>query len=139
MTFGKEGKKPTDTLKWPGALEEDSTLGMLGKSIIPSQVTTGEIKSKGNSTTLNHQGHNKVPSGHQLQETEGAEPSGEDMEISLENFFVCSAAKTKGIPQGRARLQSKSRKRLPKPKHGRISRSRFYITLHATLHMSQSM
>jgi hypothetical protein len=66
MTFGKEGKKPTDTLKWLGASEEDSTPGMLGQSIIPAQVTTGEIKSKGNNTTLNHQGHNKVPLGHQL-------------------------------------------------------------------------
>jgi hypothetical protein len=61
------------------------------------------------------------------------------MEISLENFFVCSTVKTKGIPQGRAMLRSKSRKRLPKSKHGRISQSRFYILLHATLRMSQSM
>jgi hypothetical protein len=69
----------------------------------------------------------------------GAETLEEDMEISPKNFFVCSTAKTKGIPQERARLRSKSRKRLPKPKHGRISRSRFYIPLHATLRMSQSM
>jgi hypothetical protein len=139
MTFDKEGKKPTNTLKWAGASEEDSTPGMSGQSIMPAQVMTGETKPKGSSTAPNHQGHNKDPSGHQLQEVEGAETSEEDMEISLENFFVCSAAKTKGIPQERARLRSKSRKRLPKPKHGRISRSRFYIPLHATLCMSQSM
>jgi hypothetical protein len=69
----------------------------------------------------------------------GAETSEEDMEISPESFFVCSATKTKGIPQERARLRSKSRKRLPKPKHDIISRSRFYIPLRATLCMSQSM
>jgi hypothetical protein len=71
MTFGKEGKKPIDTLKWVEALEGDSTLGMLGQSITPAQVTTGETKPKGSSTAPNHQGHNKVPSGHQLQEAEG--------------------------------------------------------------------
>jgi hypothetical protein len=121
MTFGKEGKKPTDTLKWLGASEGDSTLGMYGQSIIPAQVMIGETKPKGNSTTPNHKGHNKVPSGHPLQEAEGAEALEEDMEISPENCFVCSAAKTKGIPQERAKLRSKSRKRLSKPKHVRIS------------------
>jgi hypothetical protein len=71
MTFGKEGKKPTDTPRWPEALEEDSTLGMLGQSIIPAQVTTGGIIPKGNNTTLNHQGHNKVLSGHQPKRQKG--------------------------------------------------------------------
>jgi hypothetical protein len=104
MTFDKEGKKPIDTLKWPEALEEDSTLGMSGQSIMPSQVMTEETKPKGSSTTPNHQGHNKVPSGHQLKEAEGAETSEEDMEISPKNVFVCFAAKIKGIPQERARL-----------------------------------
>jgi hypothetical protein len=61
------------------------------------------------------------------------------MEISPENFFVYSAANTKGIPQERVRLLSKSRKRLSKPEHGRISQSRSYIPLHATLCMSRSM
>jgi hypothetical protein len=60
MTFGKEGKKPTDTLKWPGASEEDSTLGILGQSIIRAQVMIGEIKPKDNSIAPNHQGRNKV-------------------------------------------------------------------------------
>jgi hypothetical protein len=98
MTFNKEGKKPTDTLKWLGALEGDSIPSMSGQSIMPAQGMIGETKPKGSSTAPNHQGHNKVPSGHQLQEAEGAETLKEDMEISLENFFVCSVAKTKGIP-----------------------------------------
>jgi hypothetical protein len=71
---------------------------------MPAQVTTGETKPKGSSTTPNHQGHNKVPLGHQLQEAKGAETSEEDMEISPANFFVCSTTKTKGIPQEHARL-----------------------------------
>jgi hypothetical protein len=61
------------------------------------------------------------------------------MEISLGNCFVCATVKTKGIPQERARLQFKSRKRLPKLKHDRIRRNRFYIPLHVTLPTSQSM
>jgi hypothetical protein len=139
MIFGKEGKKPTDTLNWPGASDGDSTPCMSGQFIMPAQVTTGETKPKGSSTVPNHQGHNKVPSGHHLQEVEGAEASEEDMKISSGNCFVCSVAKTKGIPRERVRLQFKSRKRLPRLKLGRISRSKFYIPLHATLPTSQSM
>jgi hypothetical protein len=70
MIFGKEGKKPTDNLKWPGASKGDSTRGMLGQFIMLAQVTTGETKPKGSSIAPNHQGHNKVLSGHQLQEAE---------------------------------------------------------------------
>jgi hypothetical protein len=103
MVFGKEGKKPSDTLSWPRASEEDSTLGMSGRFIILVQMTTWGIIPKRYNTALNHQGRNKVLLGHQLQEAEGAEASEEDMEISPGNCFVCSAVKTKGIPQGRAK------------------------------------
>jgi hypothetical protein len=105
ITFDKEGKKPTDTLRWPGASEEDSTLGMSRKSIMPAQVTTEETILKGSSTTLSHQEHNKALSGHQLQEAEGGEALEEDMEVSPRNCFVYSAAKIRGIPQGRAKLR----------------------------------
>ena len=91
------------------------------------------IIPKCNNTTLNHQGRNKVLSGHQLQEAEGAEASEEDMEISPGDCFVCSAAKTKATPQERAKSRFRSRRRLPKLKHDRISRSKFYIPLHAIL------
>jgi hypothetical protein len=121
MNFGKEGKKPTDTLRWPGASEEDSTLGMSGQSIMQAQVITEETILKGSSTTLSRQEHNKALSGHRLQEAEGGEASEEDMEVSLGNGFVCSAAKIRGIPQGRAELRFRSRKKLPKLKHSRIS------------------
>jgi hypothetical protein len=71
MTFDKEGKKPIDTLRWPGASEEDSTLGMSGLSIMPVLVTSGETILKGSNTTLSRQEHNKALSGHWLQEVEG--------------------------------------------------------------------
>jgi hypothetical protein len=131
MIFGKEGKKLIDTFKWPGALEEDSTPGMSGQSIMPAQVITGETKHKDSSIAPKHQGRNKVPSGHQLQEVEGAEASEEDMEISPGDYFVCSAAKTKATPQEHAKSRFKSRKRLSKLKHNKVSQSRFCIPLHA--------
>jgi hypothetical protein len=139
MIFGKEGKKPTDTLNWPGASEGDSTLDMSGQSIMPDQVTIGETKPKGSSTSPNHQGHNKVLLGHQLEEVEGAEALEEDMEISPGSCFVCSAVKTKGIAQGRAKLRFRNRKKLLKLKHGRISRSRSCIPLHVILVISRNM
>jgi hypothetical protein len=98
MISGKEGKKLTDTLRWPGASEEDSNLGKSGQSIMVAQVMIGEANPKGNSIAPNHQGRNEVLSGHQLQEAEGA-----DMEISLGDCFACSAAKTKATPQERAK------------------------------------
>jgi hypothetical protein len=54
MISGKEGKKLTDTLRWLGASEEDSTPGMLGQSIMLAQVMIGESNPKGNSTAPNH-------------------------------------------------------------------------------------
>jgi hypothetical protein len=68
---GKEGKNLTDTLRLPGASEEDSTPGMSGQSIMPAQVMIGEANPKGHNTAPNRQGRNKVPSGHQHQKVEG--------------------------------------------------------------------
>jgi hypothetical protein len=76
-TFGREEKRSTDTPRWLGALEEDSTLGMSGRFITPTQVMTGAIILKAISIALNHQGRNKAPSGHQLQEAEEEEASEE--------------------------------------------------------------
>jgi tRNA G10 N-methylase Trm11 len=97
-----------------------------------------EINPKGNNTAPNSQGHNKAPLGHQLQEAEGAEASEEDTEISPGDFFACFVVKTKATQQERAKSQFRSRKRLPKLKHDRISRSKSYILLHAILPTSQN-
>jgi hypothetical protein len=111
---------------------------MLDRFIIPVQVTTGGIIPKRNNIALNHQGHNKVLSGHQLQEAEGAEASEEDFQISLGNCFVYSAKMIRGIPQGHDKSLSRSRKKLLKLEHDRISRSRSCIPLRATLPTSRS-
>jgi hypothetical protein len=106
---------------------------------MPTQVIIEEVNPKGNNTAPSHQGHYKAPSGHQPQEAEGAEASEEDTEISLEDYFAYSVVKTKATPQEHAKSQFRSKKRLPKLRHDRISRSRFYILLHAILLMSQSI
>jgi hypothetical protein len=138
MIFGKEGKKLTDTLRWPGASEEDSTLGMSDRSIIPVQATTGGTIPKRSNTARSHQGCNKILSGHQLQGAEGEEASEEDLEISLGNCFIYSTEKIRGITQGRVKSRSRSRKKLLKLKHDRISRSRSCIPLRATPPTSRS-
>jgi hypothetical protein len=66
---------------------------MSGRSIILAQAATGEIIPKGNNTAPNHQGHNKVPLGHQLQEAEEGEALEEDMVISAGDYSACSVAK----------------------------------------------
>jgi hypothetical protein len=95
ITFGREGKRSIDTPRWLGASEEGSTLGMLGRFITLAQMMIGAIILRGISTALRHQEHNKAPLGHQLQE----------------GCFVYSVEKTKDIQQGRAKSQSKNKRK----------------------------
>jgi hypothetical protein len=112
---------------------------MSDRFIILTQVMTEEVSLKGSNINLNLQGHSKAPLGHQPQGVEVAETSEEDTEISLEDYTAYSAVKTRATPQESAKSQFKSRRRLLKLRHGRISRSRSYTLLHAILPMSQSM
>jgi hypothetical protein len=64
MIYAKEGRKHTSFLRWPGASEEEFTVGMSGRSTIPTQVMIEEVNPKGNNTAPSHQGHNRAPSGH---------------------------------------------------------------------------
>jgi hypothetical protein len=70
---------------------------------------------------------------------EAAGASEQDMEISPEGYIVYSVVKIRDIPQEQAKSQYRSKRRLPKLRRDRISRSRSYILLHATLSMYQSM
>jgi hypothetical protein len=65
----------------------------------------------------------------------------EDTGISQEGYIAYSVVKTRATPQEHDKSQFRSKRRLPKLRRGRISRSRFYfyILLHATLPMYQSM
>jgi hypothetical protein len=103
MIFAREGKKPTCFLKWLGASEEESTLGMSDQSITPAKVMTEEASFKGHNTALNPQGNNKVLSGHQPQGAEAAGASKEGTGISTKNFIAYSVVKTRATLQEHAR------------------------------------
>jgi hypothetical protein len=60
------------------------------------------------------------------------------MGISPGNSTAYSVVRTRATLQEHARLPSRSRKRLPKQKRDRISRSRFYTLLRATLPIYQN-
>jgi hypothetical protein len=63
----------------------------------------------------------------------------EDMGINPGKSIAYSVVKTRATLQERARLPFRSKKRLPKQKPSKISRSRFYILLRATLPTYQNM
>jgi hypothetical protein len=99
---------------------------------------TEEASFRGHIIAHNLQGNNKALSCHQLQGAETAGASEEDMGTSLGNSIAYSMVKTRAILQEHARSPFRSKKRLPKQKRGRISRSRFYILLHSTLPIYQN-
>ena len=96
-------------------------------------MTTKEVSFRGHSTPRNLRGNNKALSGHQLQGVEAQGASEEDLGISLERSTAYSVVKTRATRQERVRLRFKSKNRSPKQKPGKISRSRSYILLRATL------
>jgi hypothetical protein len=112
---------------------------MLGRSTIPTQVMTEETTLKGINRAPKLQGRNKALTGHQLQEVEEAEASEEGSAPSLGDCFVYSTGRTKDIQQGRAKSQSRSKKRQLKLKQGRISQSRSSIPLCVITHTFPSI
>jgi hypothetical protein len=100
---------------------------------------TEEASLKGHNIAPNLQGNNKALSGHQSHGAEAAEASKEDMGISQEGYIAYSVVKTRATPKEHAKSQFRSKRRLSKLRRGRISRSRFYILLHATLLIYQNM
>jgi hypothetical protein len=94
---------------------------------------TKEANLNGSNTAPNLQGHNKA-----LLGAEAAGASEEGTEINPEDYIAYSAVKTRATPQEHAKSQFRSKKRLPKLRHDRISRSRSYILLRASLPTSQS-
>jgi hypothetical protein len=109
---------------------------MSDRFIIPTQVMTEEVNLKGNNIAPNLQDYSKAPLGLQPQGVEAAEALEEDTEISLEDYIAYFVMKTRATPQEHAKSQFKSKRSLPKLRHGRISRSRSYTQPHATLPMS---
>jgi hypothetical protein len=111
---------------------------MSDQSTTPVRVMTEEASFRDHSLAHSLQGSSRALSGHQLQGAEAAGASEEDMGISPGNSIAYSVVKTRATLQEHARSPFRSKKRLPKQKPGRISRSRFYILLRATLPIYQN-
>jgi hypothetical protein len=112
---------------------------MSDQSIAPSRTMTKEASFRSSNTAHSLQDSSKAPSSHQLQGAEAAGASEEDMGISPGKSIAYSMVKRRATLQERVRSPLRSKKRLPKQKPDRISRSRSYILLHATLPTYQSM
>jgi hypothetical protein len=102
-------------------------------------MTTKEASFRGHSTPHSLRGSSKAPLGHQLQGTEALGASEEDMGIRPGKSIAYSVVRTRAILQECAKSLSRSKRRLQKPKLGRISRSRSYTLLCATLLTYQNM
>jgi hypothetical protein len=98
---------------------------------------TEEVNSRGRSILRKLQGSNKALSGHQLQEAEAPRASEEDMGTSPGRSTAYFVVKTRAIIQERVKSPFKSKRRLQKPKPGKVNRSRSCILLrviHPTYH-----
>jgi hypothetical protein len=133
MTSDKEGRKLTDFLRWLGASEGESTLGMSDQSIAPIRMMTKEASPRGHSTPHSLRDSSKAPSGRQLQGAEAPGASEDDMGISPGKFSAYSVVKTRATLQECAKSLFWNKRRSPKTKLGRISRSRSCTLLRATL------
>jgi hypothetical protein len=100
---------------------------------------TEESSFRGHSKAHSLQGTSKALLGHQLQGAEVAGASEEDMGISPGKCIAYSVVKTRATLQEHAILSFRNKKRLPKQKLGRTSRSRFYTLLRATPPTYQNM
>jgi hypothetical protein len=111
---------------------------MSDQSTTPVRVMTEEASFRGHNIAHNLQGNSKALSDHQLQEAEAAGGSEEDMGISPKKSIAYSVVRTRAILQEHVRSPFRRKKRLSKQKRDRISRSRFYILLRATLPIYQN-
>jgi hypothetical protein len=82
---------------------------------------TEEASLKGHNTAPNLQASNKALPGHQPQGAEATGASEEGTGINLESSIAYSVEKTRATLQEHAKLQFRSKRRLPKLKRSRIS------------------
>jgi hypothetical protein len=134
----KEGRKHTGFLKWLGATEEGFILGMPGQSIIPMPTMKGPTMLRAVIIAHSLRACSKLLTDRQLREVEEEEASVEEgLVISLVSCSAFSMARTRVTQRGRARSRSKSKRKLLKPRHDRISRSKSSILFRATLYISE--
>jgi hypothetical protein len=110
MTFVKERRKPTGSLRWLGASEEESTQGTSDQST-PPRMTTEEVSNRGHSIPRKLRGSNKAIFGRQLQAAEAPGASEEGLEISPGKFIAYSVVRTRAILQGCAMSPVRNRRK----------------------------
>jgi hypothetical protein len=138
MISARGGKKLIGFLRLLGASEDESTLGMSDQSTTPVRVMTEEASFRDHNIAHSLQGSSRALSGHHLQGVEATGASEEDMGINPGNSIAYSVVRTRATLQEHVRSPSRSKKRLPKQKRDRISQSRFYTLLRATLPIYQN-
>jgi hypothetical protein len=111
---------------------------MSDQYITPVRVMTEEASFKGHNIAHNPQGNIKALLGHQSQGAEVAGALEEGMRISPENSIAYSVVRTRATLQEHVGSPFRSKRRLPKQRRGRISRSRSCILLRATLPIYQN-
>jgi hypothetical protein len=122
------------------ASEEDFIKGMSGQSIAPMPTMKGPIMLRAAIIAHSLRACSRLLTDHQLREAEEEEASVEEGSvIHPGNCTASFVARTRATQPGHARSQSRSKRKLLKPRHDRISRSKSSILLRATLHTSQNM
>jgi hypothetical protein len=113
---------------------------MSNQFITPIPTMKGPIMLRKAIIAHSLQACSRLLSDHQLREAEEEEASlEEDSAINLESCTASFVARTRAILQGHARSQFRSKRKLLKPRRGRVSRSKSSTLLRATLHTSQNM
>jgi hypothetical protein len=111
MIFAREGRRLTGILRWLGASEEDSTLGMSEQSTIPAQMMTRQTTLKAASKVHNLQECSKPLTDHQLQVADEEEALEEGSALNPGDYSTYSVGRISDTKQGRAKSRSKRKRR----------------------------
>jgi hypothetical protein len=111
MIFAREGRRLVGILRWLGASEEDSTLGMSKQSTTPAQMMTGQTTLMATNKAHSLQECSKPLTGHQLQEAEEEEASEEGSTLNPGDCSAYFERRIRDIQQGCAKSRSKNKRR----------------------------
>jgi hypothetical protein len=110
---------------------------MSGQFITPMPTMKGPIMLRAVIIAHSLQACSRLLSDHQLRKVEEEEASVEEgSAINLESCIASFVARTRARQKGHVMSQFRSKRKLLKPRCGRVSRSKSSILLRATLHTS---
>jgi hypothetical protein len=139
MIFVKDGRKLTGFPRWPGASEGDFIPGMSDQFTTPMPMMKGPTMFSIAITVLSLQACNELLLDHRLWGAGEKEVLVEDdLAINPESCTAFFVARTRATQQEHAKLQFRSRRKLPKLRRGRVSRSKSSTLLRVIPHSSQN-